>query len=34
MSPAGRPDHVAELHHAVVDLAGDHMTRRGLMQWE
>ena len=31
---AGRPDRVAELDHAVVDLARDHMTRRGLMQWE
>ena len=27
-------DNVAELDHAVVDLARDHMTRRRLMQWE
>jgi hypothetical protein len=31
---AERPERVAELDHAVVDLARDHMTRRGLMQWE
>ncbi len=30
----GDTDSVAELDHAVVDLARDHMTRRRLMQWE
>ena len=30
----GHPDRVAELDHAVVDLARDHMTRGGRMQWE
>ena len=31
---AGRRDRVAELDHAVVDLARDHKTRWRLMQWE
>ena len=31
---AVRPDRVAELDYALVDLAPDHMTARGRMQWE